>query len=111
MRSEKLANALALAAAGQYVADKLPFVPPRMAPGPLAGRMLFGALCGALVAKPQSRSAAMVAGTIAAAGATYLGFHLRRKITRDGVKDWPVALAEDAIAMGLAAGGVALIRR
>ena len=37
-----------LFAAGELVADKLPFIPSRTEPGPLGVRIVFGALCGAL---------------------------------------------------------------
>ncbi len=110
-RSRTLANSVALAAAGEYVADKTPLVPARVDAGPLAGRILLGGLCGAILARRKYRRAAIATGAIAAAGATYLGFRLRRQITRNGVEDLPVALVEDAIAMGLAVGGVAVMRR
>ncbi|ABF43635.1 conserved hypothetical protein [Candidatus Koribacter versatilis Ellin345] len=106
--SEKVAEGLAIAAGAEYLGDKLPFVPARTETGPLAGRMLFGALCGALVAEPESRAAAMVAGVIGAAGAAFAGFHMRRRITQDGAMDLPVALAEDAIAITFAAAGIAV---
>ena len=34
-------------AIGELIADKLPFIPNRTSPGPLFGRIVLGALCGA----------------------------------------------------------------
>ena len=37
-------------AIGELIADKLPFVPPRIQAGPLAARFVLGALCGSALA-------------------------------------------------------------
>ena len=110
LRSGRVASGLAIIATGEYGADKLPFVPSRLSAGPLAGRLLLGGLCGALVAERENRSAGIVAGVLGAMTAAFAGHHLRRRISRTGARDLPVALVEDAIAVALAAGGVMAAR-
>lgn len=110
-RSEKLRKGLAIAAAGEYIADKLPFIPARVAPAALAGRLLFGAICGAVVAKERNEppALAIAAGVAGAAAATFAAYYLRKRITQGKVPDFAVALAEDGIAAGLAASGVGML--
>jgi uncharacterized membrane protein len=96
---------LGLASAAEHVADKLPIIPDRTDPGPLAGRMAVGALCGAVLARRagESVAACAVVGALAAAAATFAMHELRRALTADaGLPDFPVALAEDVGAIALA---------
>jgi uncharacterized membrane protein len=96
---------LGLAAAAEHLADKLPFIPSRTAPGPLAGRIAAGAVCGAVVARRAGESALVGAlvGGLAAAAATRLAYEIRRALTEDaGLPDLPVALAEDVAAVAIA---------
>lgn len=100
---------LGLASAAEHLADKLPVIPPRTDPGPLAGRIAAGALCGAVIARRAGEPAAggAVVGALAAAAATFAAYHLRRVLTADaGLPDVAVALAEDVAAVAL--GEVAL---
>ena len=62
---------LVLSAAGEVVFDKLPFLPSRLDPGPLFGRVLFGGLAGAAVATEARRS--LVLGAVLGAGGAVLG--------------------------------------
>ena len=101
-------RALGLASAVEHLADKLPVIPPRTDPGPLAARMATGALCGGVIARRAGESAVAgaVVGALAAAAATFAFYHLRRALTEDaGLPDAAVALAEDvaAVALGEAA--------
>lgn len=94
----------ALLAICELIADKLPIIPPRIQPGPLAARFLLAALCGtalALAAGMQWILPAAISGICAVLGA-YAGYWLRRGITSRGVKDLPIALLEDATAILLA---------
>ncbi|MFL5383789.1 MAG: DUF4126 family protein [Longimicrobiaceae bacterium] len=96
---------LGLASAVEHLADKLPIVPDRTDPGPLAGRIAAGALCGAVIARRagESVAAGAVVGALAAAAATFAAHELRRALTADaGLPDLPVALAEDVGAIALA---------
>ncbi len=101
----QLAPALSLLAAGEMLADKLPFMPARTAPPVLAGRVLLGALAGGALAGAYGRNlllGAAIAGA-AAALSSYVGLALRRAASqRLGLPDPLVALAEDALV--LAAG-------
>lgn len=90
-----------LLALGELIADKLPFIPSRIQPGPLVSRFAFAALCGSALAVAASTSwilPALFAG-IAAVVSAYAGYWLRRTITMRGVKDLPIALLEDATAI------------
>jgi uncharacterized membrane protein len=97
-----------LLALGELVADKLPFIPARIQPGPLAARFAFGALCASALAVAAGVSGVLpvllpaLIGGIAAIVAAYAGYWLRRSITARGVKDLPIALLEDAAAILLA---------
>ncbi|HEX6746793.1 MAG TPA: DUF4126 family protein [Longimicrobium sp.] len=96
---------LGLASAAEHLADKLPFVPARTDPGPLAGRIAAGAVCGFVIARRAGESAAVGAlvGALAAAAGTFAFYHLRRALTTDaGLPDLPVALAEDVVAVTVA---------
>jgi uncharacterized membrane protein len=91
-------------AIGELIADKLPFTPARIQVGPLAVRFLLGALCGSALAVAAGTMwivPAAVGGISAIVGA-YAGYWLRHGITSRGVKDLPIALLEDAVAILLA---------
>jgi uncharacterized membrane protein len=93
-----------LLAIGELIADKLPVVPPRIQPGPLAARFLLGAFCGSALAVAAGMPwifPAAIGGVCAVLGA-YAGYWLRHSITSHGIKDLPVALLEDATAILLA---------
>lgn len=96
---------LGIASAAEHVADKLPGTPNRTDTGPLAGRILAGALCGTVVARRAGESpiAGGLVGALAAAAATYAAYEIRHALTADaGLPDLPVALAEDVAAVAIA---------
>lgn len=96
---------LQLAAIGEMAADKLPFIPDRIAPGPLLGRAAAGAVAGGVLARRSRESGALGAllGGIGAVVAAHAGFHVRRALTRGaGLPDLPVALGEDVLAIAIA---------
>ncbi len=89
--------------AGEIVGDKLPKTPSRLDPGPLFGRALFGGLCGAALCLDADESSALgaVIGAASAVASAFAFYHLRHTLTTDiGLPDFPVALAEDALAYG-----------
>jgi uncharacterized membrane protein len=91
-------------AVSELIADKLPFTPSRLRPGPLAARIVSGAVCGATiygVVKRPLKEGAVLGGLGAVAGA-FAGYHMRRKLSGD-MPDLGVALLEDALAIG---GGI-----
>jgi len=89
-------------AAGELVADKLPKTPSRKAPPGFIARLISGALCGAaLGASSGAIAGALIAGMIGAVAGTLGGFEFRARLVRaTGGKDLPIALLEDAIAIG-----------
>ncbi len=91
-------------AAGELIGDKLPNTPNRTAAFPLIARIGFGGLVGAIAATNLHGSAiegAFLGGISAIAGA-FIGFHVRQHlVTRHGCMDFPVALSEDVLAIGL----------
>jgi uncharacterized membrane protein len=93
---------LTLGAIGELIADKLPKTPSRKAPPGFIARMVSGALCGAaLGAANQVLFAGLVAGLLGGIAGTYGGYEFRARLVRaTGGKDFPIALLEDAIAIG-----------
>jgi uncharacterized membrane protein len=102
-----IVTGLALA---ELVVDKLPSTPDRIAPFPLAARAVSGAVVGAAVcsARRKDPGPGALVGALAAIGAAFVGFALRRALTRDAkVPDLLAALVEDALTVGIA---VAVLR-
>lgn len=110
IRSDGFNTALNIAAVGELVADKLPFVPARTAPAGLAARVVSGALSGAAIAKANGSNVTLRAllGSAVSVAATY-GFYYARKTAgnKTGIADPLIALVEDAIVVGV---GLALVR-
>jgi uncharacterized membrane protein len=96
---------LSVAMVGEMIADKLPFAPDRTDPGPLAGRAVFGALAGSVLAELRQESVArgaLIGATGAVVGA-FAGYHARRLLTRRAhLPDFAIALCEDALAIAAA---------
>ncbi len=102
--SAKASKKITDLAVSELIADKLPFTPSRLKVGPLASRIVSGAVCGATiygVVKRPLKEGAVLGGVGAIAGA-FAGYHLRKRLTRD-MPDLGVAALEDALAIG---GGV-----
>jgi len=108
LASDITANIFAGLAAAELIADKLPFTPDRTKPPSLMLRAASGALCGAAIASAMRESAVTgaILGSTAAVGAAFAGRELRRLGHRQNWPDAPVALMEDAIALG---GAVAVV--
>jgi len=91
-----------LLAVGECVGDKLPNIPNRTSPGPLAARLIFGGLIGAIVAAGLN-GPGFEGGILGVGGAivgAFGGFLIRRDLVQQrGGKDWQIALVEDAIAV------------
>jgi uncharacterized membrane protein len=86
------------------VFDKRPGSGSRRSPPQFLGRILSGALCGAAVgAAAGSLVAGLALGAIGAVAGTLGCYDFRVRLVRAiGGKDLPIALLEDAIAVGLA---------
>ena len=103
---------LALASAAELGYDKLPQAEERTAPGPLAARVLSGAIAGGVVARVADESIAvgMATGALAAFASTLL-CHRGRAAAARHVSPLAAAVAEDLIAIGVAIGAVRRLRR
>jgi uncharacterized membrane protein len=101
---------LSVLAVGELINDKLPKTPSRKAPVPFIARIVVGALCGAALAAPDGRLiSAILAGVLGAIAGTLGGYEFRARLGRAiGGKDLPIALLEDAIAIG---GAVLIVSR
>ena len=94
-----------IAALGEFVGDQLPKTPARTTAGPLAARIVMGALTGACVAVSGGASL-MVGALLGAVGAVigaFAGYKARVGLVRSlGVPDFAIAIPEDLVAIGLA---------
>jgi uncharacterized membrane protein len=91
-----------LLAIGELIADKLPQTPSRKSAVPFAGRIASGALCGAALGVPvDNLIGGLLAGVLGAIAGTLGGYEFRMRLVKaTGGKDLPIALLEDAIAIG-----------
>jgi len=104
--SRELAIALSVLSVGEAILDKTPYVPARIKPGPLAGRIVSGMLVGATVShathRPPWQGAAL--GAAGAAATTFGAYYARRALDRaTPVPDVVWGLAEDGLVAGLGA--------
>ncbi len=98
-----------LAALGELVADKLPFIPGRTQPGPLAVRAVFGAMCGGALCYSGGGSVVVgaILGALGAVAGAFAGYTYRRLLSRGAtLPDFLLALLEDLVAVG---GGFLII--
>ena len=88
-------------AIGELIADQLPKTPSRKAPLGFGARLMTGALSGAaLGASSQMLAGGLVAGMLGAVAGTLGGYEARTRLAKAVGKDLPIALLEDAIAVG-----------
>lgn len=102
---------LVAASAGEMVGDKLPAAPSRLQPGPLGGRIAFGAMAGAALGTEGRGKAVVIrsaiVGGVGGAAGSYAGYHARNAaVDATGLPDPAVAIVEDAIAITLASTAV-----
>jgi uncharacterized membrane protein len=99
--SAKASKRITDLAVSELIADKLPFTPSRLKAGPLASRIVSGAVCGAtiygVVKKPLAEGA--VLGGVGAIAGAFSGYHMRKRLSRD-MPSLGVAVLEDALAIG-----------
>jgi uncharacterized membrane protein len=99
-------------AAGELIGDKLPQTPNRTALMPLVARMLFGGLVGAIVATGlhASLNIGVLAGSVFALAGAFLGYHIRHWLVASRkLPDFAVALAEDAVVIGVSIAALRLL--
>ncbi|GAB3289751.1 DUF4126 family protein [Hymenobacter humi] len=110
MQKPATATILKTVAAGEMVADKMPFMPNRIAPEVLLGRLVSGALVGAAWYRSRHGSAlgGGLLGGLVAVASTIVSYALRTGISeKSGVPVALVGVGEDALVL---AGGAALLR-
>jgi uncharacterized membrane protein len=90
-------------ALAEIVNDKLPATGSRLALPSLAVRAVLGGFAGSAIGVAASHSIlpGILLGAVGALAGSFLGYHIRHRIVT-GLKmpDFPVALLEDAIAIG-----------
>jgi uncharacterized membrane protein len=101
----------ALASGVELVGDQLPQAPSRFAPPGLISRLVGGVVSGALLARRSGRPGSMVPaaliGLLAAILGAVLGSRWRSLAARRFGTDWPGAVLEDVVWLGLAGYAVA----
>jgi uncharacterized membrane protein len=91
-----------LLAVGELIGDKLPRAPNRTTPLPLLARIAFGGLAGAIAAVAVNGAGfeGVLLGAVCALAGAFAGFLLRREIVQKlSCPDWPIAIAEDLVAI------------
>jgi uncharacterized membrane protein len=104
-------NIVALAALLELIGDKLPGIPARISPLPLAGRALSGAAAGFVIARGTGRKPAVLAalGAACAVAGALATYWLRKTATeRLSSSSARTGLLEDAAVL---AGAGAILRR
>ena len=100
-----------LLAIGELIADKLPKTPSRTAPlGMTARIVLGGASAAALAVSAHANLAlAVVAGAVGGIVGAFAGYNVRHfLVTKKGLPDFAVAIAEDLVAI---VGGLVIVSR
>jgi len=89
-------------AIGELITDQLPSTPSRKVPVQFGTRIFVGALCGAaLGAASDALIGGLLAGVLGAIAGTLGGYEFRSRVVKAiGGNDLPIALLEDAIAIG-----------
>lgn len=103
INSPTVATLLKALAAGELIADKLPFIPPRTALPSLLVRTASGAFVGAILSIAHNDHPAIGAaiGGASAALATYAGYFLRTRLTSTlPVPDALAGALEDTLVVG-----------
>jgi uncharacterized membrane protein len=101
-----------LFAAGEFIYDKMPTVPSRVAPPLLFGRIAAGALVGATVGRRtgRNRAGSAILGGLVAFASAHATYRMRRALGRR-LPAMAAALVEDAIVAGAAVAGAELLRQ
>lgn len=109
MGSTAATYAFSAFAVGELIADKLPIIPNRTSPGPLFGRIVLGALCGATLcaAAGYPVAAGAILGGVGGVVGAFGGYQVRKRlVAKLRCPDWVVAVLEDVVAVG---GGLFLV--
>ena len=103
LADDTVSYVLAGLAIAEIVADKLPEVPDRIDPAPIAARGVIGAAVGAIAGGEDYWVAGAAIGAVAAVASAWLGWAVRKEAGwATGLPDPVLAVVEDAIAIGTA---------
>lgn len=93
---------LTVLAVGELITDQLPSTPSRKVPMQFGARIVMGAVSGAAIGVAgNSWVLGTVAGAIGAVAGTLGGYEARKQlVAATGGRDLPIALLEDAVAIG-----------
>lgn len=102
--TQKLSVTLAFTvlAVGELIADKMPWIPSRISPGPLFGRVVLAGLAGSIAATAMQGPGVegVLLAVLGALLGAFGGFLVRRVLPeRLQSPDWVVALGEDGSAV------------
>ena len=103
MAGPKIGVMTAVLSAGEFIADKLPFIPRRTNAGPLTARAISGGLSGGAFCSANKRSLGLgiLLGAAGAVGAAYAAYELRKRAAeRFHIPDPAIAMVEDAVIAG-----------
>src|ERR1700722_6490844 len=103
MGSRGAFSIFSILALAEIINDKLPATGSRRAPPSLVIRSITGALAGSglAIAAHQSLLVGIIVAIVGALAGSFLGYHLRDQIVGGPkIPDFPIALVEDAIAIG-----------
>ncbi len=103
LADERVSALLGMAAVGEMIADKLPFVADRTDLGPLVGRAVSGALVGAAIFTNEGEQPLTGAaiGAVTAIASTLLSYQLRTRATSMlRIPNVLAGLLEDGIVVG-----------
>jgi uncharacterized membrane protein len=92
--------------------DKHPKTPNRINVAPMTARLIFGGVVGSIVAAGLNGSGleGTMLGVLGAIAGTICGYFFRKEIIeRTQYEDWQIAVAEDALAIGLALFALGII--
>jgi len=102
LKLPQVATLLKVAAVGEIIGDKIPFIPNRTAQQPLFGRVIIGGFIGGVL-DADDRFRGAIYGALGAVVGSYIGMIIRRRIGRlYGIPDPILALIEDGITYALA---------
>ena len=102
MGSRLAVGFFSLAALGELIADKLPSMGKRTAPGPLVARIVTGGLSGAAIGATAADATTVgaIAGGIGGIAGAFAGYYARASLVKSlDLRDFVVAPLEDAVAI------------
>jgi uncharacterized membrane protein len=102
---------LTLLAVAELIADQLPSTPSRLKPPGMIARIVTGGLSGSCLAAAEAQSVALgaVLGAIGGVAGAFFGYGVRTHLVKgQKIPDLPIALLEDAIAIG---GAIFIVSR